>query len=159
MKDEMMDKVATIDDTQQVLAVYLGAEMFGIPITHVQGVLETLPLTYVPLAPAAVRGVMNLRGRIVTAIDLRTTLSGEDKVLIGGPQANMSIVIEEDGELYSLLVDTVGDVHTLSVAHIEEPPLTMAESLKKVSSGVFALRDKIMVILKPSALLNRDGEE
>ncbi len=154
-----MDKVATIDDTQKVLALYLGSEMFGIPITNVQGVLETLPLTYVPLAPAAVRGVMNLRGRIVTAIDLRTTLSGDDKLLIVGPQANMSIVIEEDGELYSLLVDAVGEVHTLSVAHIEEPPLTMRNSLKKVSSGVFALRDKIMVILKPSALLNSDEEE
>ena len=154
-----MDKVATIDETQQVLAVYLGTEMFGIPIMHIQGVLETLPLTFVPLAPAAVRGVMNLRGRIVTAIDLRTTLSPNDKMLIGGPQANMSIVIEEGGELYSLLVDTVGDVHTLPVAHIEEPPLTMDETLKKVSSGVFALRDKIMVILKPAALLGNAEEE
>lgn len=154
-----MDKVVAIDDTQQVLAVYLGSEMFGIPISHVQGVLETLPLTYVPLSSPAIKGVMNLRGRIVTAIDLRTTLRGEDKMLVGAPQANMSIVIEEDGELYSLLVDTVGDVHTLAVAHIAEPPLTMAESLKKVSSGVFALRDKIMIILKPAALLNIGAEE
>lgn len=153
-----MAKVTTIEDTQQVLAVFLGSEMFGIPIAFVQGVLETLPLTYVPLAPPAVKGVMNLRGRIVTAIDLRTTLNGDDKMLIGGPQANMSIVIEEGGELYSLLVDTVGDVHTLSTAHIEEPPLTMADSLKNVTSGVFALRDRIMIILKPAALLNAGAE-
>lgn len=152
-----MDKVATIEETQQVLAVYLGAEMYGIPIEHIQGVLETLPLTYVPLAPAAVKGVMNLRGRIVTAIDLRATLTRDERLAIGG-QANMSVVIEDGGELYSLLVDTVGDVHTIPMSNIEDPPLTMAAELKRVSSGVFALQDNIMVILKPAALLNAEEE-
>ena len=153
-----MDKAATIQDTQQVLAVYLGAEMYGIPITNIQGVLETLPLTYVPLAPPAVKGVMNLRGRIVTAIDLRATLIHIDKQNLNSVQANMSVVIEEEGDLYSLLVDSVGDVHTIAVSDIEDPPLTMHTALRRLSSGVFQLKDKIMVILKPSALLNTEAE-
>ncbi len=154
-----MDKATTTQDTRQVLAVYLGAELYGIPITHIQGVLETLPLTYVPLAPAAVKGVMNLRGRIVTAIDLRTSLVHIDKQNANPVQANMSVVIEEGGDLYSLLVDRVGDVHTIPVSDIEEPPLTMHTALRRLSSGVFQLKDKIMVILKPSTLLNPEEEE
>lgn len=150
-----MGDVTTIDGTQQVLAVYLGGDLFGIPIAQIQEVLETLPLTYIPLAPPAVRGVMNLRGRVVTAIDLRTSLSPAG---INPLQANMSVVIEDAGELYSLLVDRVGDVLAIPAAKIEEPPLTMNEAWKRISSGVFPLQDKIMVILKPSALLN-SGEE
>lgn len=153
-----MGDVATITGTEQVLAVYLGPELFGIPISHIQEVLATLPLTFVPLAPPAVKGVMNLRGRIVTAIDLRTSLSQMDKA-VNPVQANMSVVIEEGGELYSLLVDRVGDVLTVPLAKIEEPPLTMNEAWKRISSGVFPLQDKIMVILKPSALLNPEEEE
>jgi purine-binding chemotaxis protein CheW len=155
-----MTKVATIDDVKQVLAVYLGEELFGIPIAQIQGVLETLPLTYVPLAPPAVRGVMNLRGRIVTAIDLRTSLnagfSGAEPHP-GAKRAGMSVVVEHDGDLYSLLVDRVGDVLTVPAARIEEPPLTMNPAWKKVSSGVFQLPDGIMVILKPAALLTAEA--
>ncbi len=154
--DTAADKIATMDGVEQVLAVYLGSEMFGIPIAQMQGVLETLPLTFVPLAPPAVRGVMNLRGRIVTAVDLRTVLGLAERP--GMAQANMSVVIENGNELFSLLVDSVGDVHTIPVANIEEPPLTMPESLKHVSSGVFPLKDKIMIILKPSVLLKADEE-
>lgn len=149
-----MGNVTTVEGTKQLLAVYLDSELFGIPISHIQEVLATLPLTYVPLAPPAVRGVMNLRGRIVTAIDLRTSLSQSDKPVIGSSQANMSVVIEDGGELYSLLVDRVGDVLTVQAADIEEPPLTMNTAWKRVSSGVLPLKDRIMVILKPSAILN-----
>lgn len=150
-----MGKVANIDENRQVLTVFLGPEMFAIPISQVQEVLETLPLTFVPLAPPAVKGVMNLRGRVVTAIDLRTSLSQIDRQnALPGPQANMSVVIEDGGDLYSLLVDRVGDVLSIPVAHIEEPPLTMNDSWKRVTDGVFPLKDRIMVILKPAALLN-----
>jgi len=151
-----MGKVSTFEETEQVLAVYLDADMFGIPIAQIQGVLETLPLTFVPLAPPAVKGVMNLRGRIVTAIDLRTSLSQLDKLNINPVQAHMSVVIEDGGELYSLLVDRVGDVLTIPLSGIEEPPLTMNDAWKRVTAGVFPLRDKIMVILKPAALLNAE---
>lgn len=147
-----MDKVATLDDTQQVLAVYLGTELFGVPISRIQGVLETLPLTFVPLAPAAIRGVMNLRGRVVTAIDLRCVISDGDRNMAPS-QGAMSVVFEDQGELFSLLVDSVGDVHTLPNAGIESPPPTMPAAIQRVASGVFALKQKIMVILKPSALL------
>ncbi|HYD17802.1 MAG TPA: chemotaxis protein CheW [Patescibacteria group bacterium] len=148
-----MAKVTTIGDTQQILAVYLGTEMFGVPISRVQGVLETLPLTFVPLAPPAVRGVMNLRGRIVTAIDLRSAITESERNAIPS-RGDMSVVFEDQGELFSLLVDTVGDVHTVPSAGIEPPPPTMAPALQRVSAGVYAMKQKIMIILKPSALLH-----
>ena len=148
-----MSPKARILEDEKVLAVYLGADIFGIPIAQIQGVLETLPLTFVPLAPAAVKGVMNLRGRIVTAIDLRTRLSQLDHGAPGAMQANMSVVIEENGDLYSLLVDRVGDVVTIPAVNIDEPPVTMSAAWRAVTAGVFRLQDKIMVILMPSALL------
>ena len=154
-----MGKVTPADGTQQILSVYLGAELFGIPISQVQEVLETLPLTYVPLAPASIKGVMNLRGRVVTAIDLRTSLSHGDRQNLGHGKANMSVVIEDEGDLYSLLVDRVGDVLNVPVAKIESLPLTMNDAWKNVSSGVFQLKDKIMVILRPEVLLKAEGSE
>jgi purine-binding chemotaxis protein CheW len=158
MRGPEINKDKSVQNEQRVLAVYLGNSLFGIPISQIQGVLETLPLTYVPLAPPAVRGVMNLRGRIVTAIDLRVCLCLLDDQNISPVQANMSVVIEDSGELYSLLVDGVGDVHAIPAEDIEELPLTMNVSLIRVSYGVFQLRDKVMIILNPSALLNFMGE-
>ena len=73
-------------------------------------------------------------------------------------QATMSVVIEENGDLYSLLVDRVGDVLTIPAASIDEPPVTMSAAWREVTAGVFRLQDKIMVILMPSALL-RAGDE
>ncbi len=143
---------------EKVLTVYLGGDAFGIPIAQIQSVLESLPLTHVPLAPAAVKGVMNLRGRIVTAIDLRARLNQLDRGSTGMMQATMSVVIEENGDLYSLLVDRVGDVLTIPAASIDEPPVTMSAAWREVTAGVFRLQDKIMVILMPSALL-RAGDE
>lgn len=145
-------------DVQHVLAVYLGTAMFGIPITHIQEVLETPPLTYVPMLPPEVRGVMNLRGRVVTAIDLWAGLRQQDKSGVVSAPAFMSVVIEEDGDLYSLLVDKVGDVYAIPAASIAVVPPTVNESLRKVSSGVFQLKDQIIIILKPDMLLGGDAD-
>lgn len=159
-----MGNLAAVEGEKQVLAVYLGAQLFGIPIARIQGVLESQPLTYVPLAPAAIKGLMNLRGRIVTAIDLRSRLgAGEMQLGAAAPimkaaGQNMNVVIENDGELYSFLVDRVVDVLSISCSKIEEPPLTMSASWRRVTSGVFQLQDKIMVILEPAALLTFEDD-
>lgn len=135
-------------DIQHVLAVYLGTAMFGIPITNIQEVLETPPLTYVPMLPPEVRGVMNLRGRVVTAIDLCAGL----RVMSSAP-AFMSVVIEDGGDLYSLLVDKVGDVYAIPATSIGAVPPTVNDALKKAAFGVFQLKNEIMIILKPDMLM------
>lgn len=140
-------------DVQHVLAVYLGSAMFGIPITHIQEVLETPPLTYVPMLPPEVRGVMNLRGRVVTAVDLCAGLRQPDKGVTTSTPAFMSVVIEDGGDLYSLLVDKVGDVYAIPVASMGAVPPTVNDILKKAASGVFQLKDEIIIILKPDMLL------
>lgn len=147
-----MAKVVKSDKPHQVLVVFLGSQVFGVPIMKIQDVLGPQQVTYVPLAPASVRGVMNLRGRIVTVIDLRSSINAAEKPRESADY--MSVVIENDGELYSLVVDRVGDVMTLDPSMIEAPPLTMNPAWKRVASGVYQLKDRIMVILDAPAVLS-----
>lgn len=138
-------------DIQHMLTVYLGAVTFGLPVLHIQEVLKTPPLTYVPMLPPEVRGVINLRGRVVTAIDLYNAAGSAEP-------AAMSVVMEERGEVFSLLVDKVGDVHAVPAADIGDIPPTVSEDLKKIASGVFHLKEGIIIVLSPRMLLdNRRG--
>src|SRR5262249_19688306 len=95
------------EDHRDYVTMSIGAQMFGIPVLTVQDVLGPQQITRVPLAPPEVAGSLNLRGRIVTAIDVRLRL-GMPKNADGKPP--MSVVVEHEGELYSLLVDSVGEV-------------------------------------------------
>lgn len=144
--------IAEAHNQKQVLMVYLGEQIFGVPIELIQDVLGPQQITYVPLAPAAIRGVLNLRGRIVTAIDLRSAVGGE--ALADRNAHYMSVVVEIDGELYSLIVDKVGDVIQIETANIEEAPLTMKAAWRQVCGGVYQLQQKIMILLNTPAILD-----
>jgi purine-binding chemotaxis protein CheW len=145
-------------DTQHVLAVYMRDAIFGLPISCIQEILETPPLTYVPMLPAQVRGVMNLRGRVVTAIDLWSGLRQHDRSQTSSTAGAMSIVIEDKGELFSLLVDKIGDVCAVPAADIGEVPPTVNAALKKIASGVFQLKNDIIIILDPDALFSSEQD-
>ena len=136
-----------------ILSVYLGDHTFGIPVVDIQDVLRTFYLTRVPLAPPYIAGVANLRGHIVTAINLNNRIFHEN----GDASNSMNVVIEHsNGELYSLLVDRVGDVLTLDKSNIEEPPLTLNDSLRNVSQGVSQLEKGIMVILDVNKVITHN---
>ena len=128
---------------QQVLAVYLGEQVFGIPITKVQDVLDSFQLTRVPIAPPYIAGVANLRGRIVTAIDLRKRINDASP----SGESSMNVVLELNSELYSILVDRVGDVLTVEDNALEEPPVTLKQELKQVMHSVYQLSGSIMIVL------------
>jgi purine-binding chemotaxis protein CheW len=105
----MMDE-KTNDHVTEFVTVMIGNHLFGLPISRVQDVFVPDRLTRVPLAPPEVAGILNLRGRVVTAIDMRTRLD------LGTRQADqpvMAIGIELKGESYGLLVDSVGEVMQL----------------------------------------------
>ncbi|MGH6882197.1 chemotaxis protein CheW [Hypericibacter sp.] len=128
----------------------VASQLFGIPVLKVQDVLGPQRITRIPLAPKEVAGSLNLRGRIVTAIDLRLRL-GLDRREKG--QNSMSIVVEHHGELYSLIVDSVGEVLSLDGASYERNPPTLDQRWRDFSDGIYRLNGSLLVVLDVSQLL------
>jgi purine-binding chemotaxis protein CheW len=137
-------------DSHDYVSVMIAGQMFGIPVLQVQDVLGPQRITRIPLAPAEVAGSLNLRGRIVTAIDLRTRL-GLPKRPDGGE--SMSVVVDQGGEQYSLLVDSVGEVLSLSGATFERNPATLDSRWREVSVGIHRLDGSLLIILDVGRLL------
>lgn len=108
MSDEM---------TQEYVTMIIGGQMFGIPVLDVHDVLGSLSLTKIPLAPPEVAGALNLRGRIVTAIDVRKRMALPERE---ADDPGMSVVVEHHGEPYSLLIDSVGEVLSLNTDKLEK---------------------------------------
>jgi purine-binding chemotaxis protein CheW len=141
----------TLSETQELLTVYLGEQIFGIPILQVHDVLGEQPMTRVPLAPKAVAGSLNLRGRIVTAIQVRERL-GLDVAPAGTKR--MSVVVEHDGESFSLMFDRVGDVMNLPIHQYEANPSTLDPHFREVADGIYRLDQELLVVLDVPKMLN-----
>jgi len=140
------------EDLQDFVTFYVDDQMFGIPVLHVQDILTPDKIASIPLAPAEVRGSINLRGRIVTVIDVRVRLGlGTNN---DGRHGNMGVTVEQDHELYTLLVDRIGDVVAMSNDLFEKNPGTLAPTWREFSEGVYRLEDNLMVILDIERLLN-----
>lgn len=141
-------------NSKQLLTFTLANQLFGVPVLQVNDVLGPQQITHTPLAPPAIAGVMNLRGRIVTAIDVRCCLNQAQR---GEQEKNMSVVVDHNGELFSLMIDSVGDVLHLSEETYENTPATLDPAWRSVSSGIHKLKDKILVILDVKQLLTMAG--
>lgn len=144
-------KSETINRTSDFLTITIADQIFGIPILQVQDVLGAQHVTKVPLAPPAVAGSLNLRGRIVTAIDVRACLGLPPKVKDNSQE--MSVVVENQNELYSLMIDKVGDVMSLDQQDYEKSPSTLDPQWRDVSQGIYRLKDKLLVVLDVPRLL------
>jgi len=144
-------KLSETTDRGDFVTVTIADQLFGIPVLQVQDVLGAQRMTRIPLAPPEVAGSLNLRGRIVTAIDIRTRLR-----LPPRPEGEreMSVVAEHDGELYSLLVDSVGDVLSLETAAAERNPATLDAVWRDVSAGIYRLDGKLLIILDVARVLD-----
>jgi purine-binding chemotaxis protein CheW len=143
----------TTHSAEQFLSVFLGDQAFGIPILQIQDILRTQQLTHIPLAAEAIEGIMNLRGRIVTAINFRKRIHAD-----GVNQTNtMSVVIEHNGELFSLIVDEVGEVLSIATHKVEIIPSALNPYWQEVATGVFQLNEKIIILLNPNALFQLTG--
>jgi len=126
-------------------------QMFGLPIERVQDVFKPTRMTRVPLAGPEIAGVLNLRGRIVTAIELRTRLGMGAR---DNGQVAMAIGIESRGESFGLLVDAVGEVLKLPDSECEANPINLDRNLGRVSAGVFRLAGQLLVILDIDRVLD-----
>ena len=129
---------------------------FGIPVKYVRDVLNPHDIEPVPLAPKIVLGSLNLRGRIVTAIDIRVVLN-----LGNTEQVNqrMSVVIEFEDELYSFIIDDVGDVVFLDAKDMKSNPENLNVDWKEVCKGIFSLENKLLIVLDVSHLLPKKSNE
>lgn len=134
----------------EFLTFSLAGQMFGVSVAQVNDVLAPQKITRTPLSPSSVAGIMNLRGRIVTAIDVRDCLG---QVPRNDDDHGMSVVIERNNELFSLIIDSVGDVLSLSDDSLEDVPPTLDISWRNVASHIHKLEDQLLVILDTQRLL------
>ena len=153
---ERPDAAAANEDNQVLVTLTVGDQLCGVPVLAVRDILGEQTITRIPLAPLEIAGSLNLRGRIVTAIDLRRRLH-----LPAPPagQARMSVVAEQGGELYALLVDQVSEVLSLDASTFERNPPTLEKSWAAFSTGIFRLDGRLLVVLDVSRLLALSGEE
>ena len=117
---------------------------FGIDVLCVQEVLRFQPMTRVPKSPDVIEGLMNLRGQIVTAIDMRRLLNLPERK---GSAQPMNVVIRTDDGAVSLLVDEIGDVLGLEHSAYEQPPGNLEPTARKLIRGVYKLDGKLLLVL------------
>jgi len=142
------------ENAQQNLTEYvtamIGGQLFGLPIVRVQDVFIPERLTRVPLAPPEIAGVLNLRGRIVTLIDLRRRF-GLGQRADGDP--SMAIGVESRSESYGLLIDSVGEVLKLNDAAREPNPVNLDQRLARVSAGIHRLDGQLLIVVDVDRVL------
>lgn len=138
------------DHAKMLVTMRVDAQLFGVPVQYVRDVLREQKMTRVPLAPPEIAGSINLRGRIVTAINVRARLKLDAHK---GDEKQMFVVVERHNELYSLMVDSVGDVMNIPHNQIEKAPANMASNWREVATGVHRLDGELLVIIDPETLL------
>jgi len=143
------------DTVIEYVTVLLGGQLFGLPISRVQDVFMPENMTRVPLARPEIAGVLNLRGRIVTAIDMRCRLGLPKRDEKRPP---MAVGIECKGESYGLLIDTVGEVLKLDDNAREPNPVNLDSRLAQISAGVHRLDGQLLVILDVERVLDMGHE-
>lgn len=133
------------------ITVIVAGQRFGFPVSLVQDVFSLQSLTHVPLAARQVAGVLNLRGRIVTAIDLRQCLN-----LPPGDTSHppMAVGIEKYGEAYGLIIDEVGEVLSLEGAACDRNPANLDTRWRRLSRGVYRLDGNLLVALDVDRILD-----
>ena len=134
----------------EYVTTMIGGQLFGLPIARVQDVFMPERLTRVPLASRDVAGVLNLRGRIVTAIDMRARL-GLPKAESERPP--MAVGVDLRGESYGLLIDSIGEVLKLPDDSREVNPVNLDPRMAKMSAGVHRLDGQLMVVLDVDRVL------
>jgi purine-binding chemotaxis protein CheW len=125
--------------------------LFGVEVEKVQEVIRYQEMTRVPLAPPVVKGLINLRGQIVTAVDLRRRLGLRDRASTDLP---MNVIVRHEDGAVSLLVDEIGDVLEVEEEAFELPPGTLSGEVRELIRGVYKLKDSLLIALDTDKMLN-----
>jgi purine-binding chemotaxis protein CheW len=152
MATDVMERTEAADDGEERVFVTLTVadQLCGVPVLGVRDILGEHKITRIPLAPREIAGSLNLRGRIVTAVDLRRRLRLPEPP---ADQPRMSVVAEQGGELYALLVDQVSEVMSLKASAFERNPPTLPPAWAEFSSGIYRLDNRLLVVLDVAKLL------
>jgi purine-binding chemotaxis protein CheW len=139
--------------TKQFCTFRLDGIFFGIDILQVQEILHRLSFTRIPLAPPLIEGLVNLRGQIVTVIDLRLRIG-----LPPRPEGKhpIHVVVRTENGTASLLVDEIGDMMELSDDALESPPDTVQGTARELISGVYKLDHGLLLVLDTNKTVNLD---
>ncbi len=144
------------DATAQYCTFKVDHLLIGIEVWRVQEVIRHQPMTHVPLAPKEVRGLINLRGQIVTAIDVRQWLRLPERS--DGGTSSMNVVLRLDDEAISLLVDEAGEVVEPAADTHEGVPSTASEQIRTMFSGTFKLDGALLLVLDTESVTRISGE-
>lgn len=126
-------------------------QLYGVEVREVQEVIKAQPMTRIPLAPDFAQGLINLRGQLVLAIDLRKRLG------LAAPSretTSMNVVVRSGDEAVSLLVDRIGDVISIDRSQLEPPPPTVTGPSRPLIAGAFKLERELLLVLQTSTTLN-----
>ena len=139
----------------EYITLWIGGQLFGAPVARIHDVFAPTSITPVPLGPKEVAGLLNLRGRIVTAIDSRSRLGlppREDDTAI------MAIGIEKGSESFGLIIDEVGEVMALEDGDREDVPSNLDPVWAQIALGVYRLEDRLLVLLDIDKILSFDKD-
>lgn len=138
-------------NAQQFCTFFVDGQFFGVPVQQVQEVIRYQEMTRVPLVPPVIRGLINLRGQIVVAIDLRRRLNAADRSKDALP---MNVVVRTADGAVSLLVDEIGDVLEVQDDTFEPPPETLKSASRELVLGVHKLPKHLLLILDTEKAVN-----
>jgi purine-binding chemotaxis protein CheW len=140
-----------VAESLQYCTFHVAGHYFGLDVLKVQEIIRYQAMTRVPLASPVVRGLINLRGQIVTAIDLRRRLELKDRP---ADQLPVNVVVRTDDGAVSLLVDEIGDVLEVPEKDFERPPETLKGTARELIRGAYKLKDALLLILDTERTVN-----
>ncbi len=151
MSKPVLNPVGVSASDGQYVTVRIGGQLFGLPINSVHEVFAPQRITPVPLAPPEIRGALNLRGRIVTMIDMHCLLG----VPAGDKHGNMAAGIEFKGESFGLIIDEVGEVLSLDATKVEPNPVNIDRGWVDILAGVYRMPGELLLVLDVERALAR----
>jgi len=141
---------------EEFVTVIIADQLFGLPISRVSDVFMLTDMTVVPLSIPEIAGVLNLRGRIVTAIDMRQRLGLPPR---DSDETAMAVGIEMNRENFGLVIDHIGDVLHLPVNDFDANPVNLDPRWKSVAQSIFMLDSELLVILDVDRVLDLGDRE
>lgn len=140
-----------VKSAEQLVTFSVGDQSFGISALKVRDVLRQQPLTRIPLAKPEIAGAINLRGHIVPAIDVHARLG---QLPTNPAERKMCVVVEMGGEQFCLIVDSVGDVISISLSDVETVPGSLSGKWAQVTRGLHRMGDKLLLLIDEEQLLD-----
>lgn len=151
----MEESSKTLNNNHRLMGFKIGNVQYAIPVLEVQEVIHVLPLTNVPLAPDYIKGLINLRGQIVTSLSLRSLFQLEDP----DKEEYMNIIVRLEDSLYSLIVDEIMDVIDVKDDIFEKPPETLNDHIRKYIGGVYKLENNLLILLDLEKILSIENKK